>query len=99
MAKCRALTKAGKPCHNEALPGSDYCRFHQALAGQPAEGAQPEENMVIRTEPLKVRIRYIGEGTYQVADYLFTPEEREHEVPEKLAELLLENEKNLFEEA
>jgi hypothetical protein len=28
-ARCRALTKAGNPCKNHALPGSEYCRVHQ----------------------------------------------------------------------
>ncbi len=27
-ARCRALTKAGKPCKNAARPGSSYCRVH-----------------------------------------------------------------------
>jgi diacylglycerol O-acyltransferase len=26
---CQALTKAGQPCKNRALPGSSYCRVHQ----------------------------------------------------------------------
>jgi WS/DGAT/MGAT family acyltransferase len=26
---CQALTKAGKPCRNRPLPGSNYCRVHQ----------------------------------------------------------------------
>jgi WS/DGAT/MGAT family acyltransferase len=26
---CQALTKAGKPCKNRALPGSEFCRVHQ----------------------------------------------------------------------
>lgn len=31
-AQCQALTKAGKPCKNRALPGSDFCGVHQAAA-------------------------------------------------------------------
>ena len=31
-AQCQALTKAGKPCKNRALPGSDFCGVHQAEA-------------------------------------------------------------------
>ena len=27
--RCGALTKAGKPCKNNALPGSQFCRMHQ----------------------------------------------------------------------
>lgn len=28
--RCQALTKAGKPCKNRALSGSEFCRVHQA---------------------------------------------------------------------
>jgi WS/DGAT/MGAT family acyltransferase len=28
-AQCQAVTKAGKPCKNKALPGSSFCRVHQ----------------------------------------------------------------------
>ena len=31
-ARCQALTKAGLPCKNAALPGSRTCRVHQAIA-------------------------------------------------------------------
>ena len=36
---CAATTKAGKPCPNVALPGSDYCfvKQHQALEKKPVE--------------------------------------------------------------
>jgi hypothetical protein len=27
--QCQALTKAGQPCKNRALPGSTTCRVHQ----------------------------------------------------------------------
>lgn len=27
--RCQALTKAGQPCKNKPLPGSNYCRVHQ----------------------------------------------------------------------
>jgi diacylglycerol O-acyltransferase len=27
--RCQALTKAGNPCKNRPLPGSDFCRVHQ----------------------------------------------------------------------
>lgn len=30
--RCQGLTKAGEPCKNYALPGTDYCRAHQATA-------------------------------------------------------------------
>jgi hypothetical protein len=29
---CQALTQAGRPCKNRALPGSAYCRVHQQAA-------------------------------------------------------------------
>jgi hypothetical protein len=29
---CQALTKAGQPCKNRPLPGSDYCRVHHQAA-------------------------------------------------------------------
>ncbi len=29
IARCRALTRAGKPCKNTARPGSIYCQVHQ----------------------------------------------------------------------
>jgi hypothetical protein len=29
---CQALTKAGRPCKNPPLPGSDYCRVHLPAA-------------------------------------------------------------------
>jgi diacylglycerol O-acyltransferase len=29
---CKALTKAGRPCRNRPLPGSDYCRVHLPVA-------------------------------------------------------------------
>jgi hypothetical protein len=27
--RCQALTKAGNPCKNRPIPGSDFCRVHQ----------------------------------------------------------------------
>lgn len=35
--RCIAITKAGVPCKLPARPGSDYCVFHQKLAGKAAE--------------------------------------------------------------
>jgi 1-acyl-sn-glycerol-3-phosphate acyltransferase len=34
---CEALTKAGRPCKNAALPGALYCRVHQAQASAMAD--------------------------------------------------------------
>jgi len=47
--KCKAKTKAGKPCSRAALPGSDYCYVHDpalskersAQASQAARSARP----------------------------------------------------------
>ncbi len=33
---CQALTRAGKPCKNRALPGSFYCRVHRQAEDLPA---------------------------------------------------------------
>ncbi len=35
--RCIAITKAGVPCKLPARPGSDYCVFHQKLAGKATE--------------------------------------------------------------
>jgi 1-acyl-sn-glycerol-3-phosphate acyltransferase len=34
---CMGLTRRGQPCKNLALPGSQYCRFHQALPDGPED--------------------------------------------------------------
>lgn len=87
MPRCRATTRSGAPCRNEALPGSDYCRFHQPKEGE----------MIVVKEPRLVRIRYLGASVYQVGSRVFSPREREQEVPERLAEFLLDTEPELFE--
>lgn len=89
MVRCQALTKSGQPCKNEALPGSDYCRVHQP--------APKEEPVIIRVGEKTVRLRYHGQGRYFVADLLFTPEDPVKEVPERLAEFLLDTEPEVFE--
>lgn len=87
MAQCQALTKSGQPCKNEALPGSSFCRVHQ----RNEEGA-----VIIQVGPRKVRLQYMGQGQYLVAGYLFTKDQPVHEVPERLAEYLLDSEPELF---
>jgi hypothetical protein len=47
--------------------------------------------MVIRTGERKVKIRYLGRGSYWVAGYQFTPENAVQEVPEKLADYLIDS--------
>ncbi len=37
--RCRATTRAGTPCRNPPMAGSDYCRVHQRLAHPPAPEA------------------------------------------------------------
>jgi len=100
MATCKAVTRRGAPCRQPALPGSNYCRFHAHLVENVAMDvatnvATEEEHVVIKTGREKVRVRYLGRGSYWVAGYEFTPETPVHEVPEKLAEYLLQTE--LFE--
>jgi hypothetical protein len=72
------------------LPGSDYCAAHQPKAST-SENPEQKEAMVIRTGERKVKIRYLGRGSYWVAGYQFTPEAAVQEVPEKLAEFLIES--------
>ena len=99
MAKCKAVTRRGTPCSRPALPGSDYCAVHQPKAppssGDPsasvAESETAEETMIIRVGERKVKIRYLGRGSYWVAGYQFTPEAAVQEVPEKLAEFLIDS--------
>jgi len=93
MAQCIATTKSGARCRNEALPGSEYCRVHQHLRA--LKGEAPE--MVVKTGREKVKVRYLGNTSYWVAGYHFTRENRELEVPEKLAEYLVESQPELFE--
>ncbi|MCS7240827.1 MAG: hypothetical protein NZ651_06255 [Candidatus Bipolaricaulota bacterium] len=52
--------------------------------------------MVIIKGPRTVRIRYKGQGDYIVASFTFSPSAREQEVPERLAEFLLDEEPELF---
>uniref|UniRef100_A0A7C4L045 BMC domain-containing protein n=1 Tax=Bellilinea caldifistulae TaxID=360411 RepID=A0A7C4L045_9CHLR len=40
--RCIAITKTGTPCKLPARPGSDYCVFHQKLAGKTAGQPMPE---------------------------------------------------------
>jgi len=40
--RCMAITKTGVPCKLPARPGSDYCVFHQKLAGKTAGQPMPE---------------------------------------------------------
>jgi WS/DGAT/MGAT family acyltransferase len=41
--RCQALTRAGQPCKNQALPGSDYCRVHQPAPDAPGTGPAGQE--------------------------------------------------------
>lgn len=38
--RCKALTKAGEPCKNYALSGSEYCHVHQQMALQPERASE-----------------------------------------------------------
>ena len=39
---CAATTKAGKPCKNYAVDGSEYCHVHQTMAQAEVTSAQSE---------------------------------------------------------
>jgi 1-acyl-sn-glycerol-3-phosphate acyltransferase len=41
--RCQALTKAGEPCKNSALAGSEYCRTHQSLSSNGGHALDEEE--------------------------------------------------------
>lgn len=54
--KCKAPTKSGHPCRNEALPDSNYCRVpsHQLLAvGDAAKAAVPVILVPPKPEPVE----------------------------------------------
>lgn len=40
--KCTAVTKAGTPCKNNALPGQDVCRVHTKVVEAEPEGGEAE---------------------------------------------------------
>lgn len=40
---CAALTQAGNPCKNRALPGTEYCRVHQDFRGNGHASFEEEE--------------------------------------------------------
>lgn len=40
--RCAATTKAGKPCKNWAIDGSDYCRVHQNIQAQAIDKEEAE---------------------------------------------------------
>ena len=115
MARCKALTKDGTRCRNEALEGSDFCRIHQGYEGPLAEDEEelhaPEpqsteerseevkEEVLVKTEYQKFKIRYKGRSSYWYAGYHFDRDHREREVPRDVRDFLLEHEPELFEEA
>jgi len=41
-SRCKGITRAGEPCKNPALHGSDYCRMHAAHRAGEADAAPPE---------------------------------------------------------
>ena len=85
MAQCKAVTKRGTPCTLPALPGSDYCRFHQKYQADSA----PPEAAPSTAEEGKVAVQYLGRGTYWVAGFEFSPATPIHKVSRPLAEHLL----------
>lgn len=103
--RCRALTKDGTQCKNEALEGSEFCWIHQGYDGPLApEGSTQvdaeEEEVLVKVEGRKTyKVRYLGRGSYWIAGYHFTTDRPVQEVPEEVAEILLDRESDLFEEA
>jgi 1-acyl-sn-glycerol-3-phosphate acyltransferase len=58
--RCQALTKAGKPCKNYALAGSQYCRVHYPSAGvadQEAPERERRRELAARLDQLIRRVR------------------------------------------
>lgn len=59
--RCQGLTKAGEPCKNYAMPGTDYCRVHQATAGaeQPPAGRRKVRRQLktVEVEPVDQETR------------------------------------------
>ncbi len=77
--RCRATTSTGRPCRNISLPGSEYCRVHDAQTAKlrhPAKDASrafvtppdPDENESIETF-VRRRLR----GDYDVDDFGYDP--------------------------
>ncbi len=65
--RCIALTKAGTPCKNYAMPGSPYCRVHQSPEAAPAETpAAP----AAKASPSAEEIQALLEELNQLADEL-----------------------------
>ncbi|MCA9919633.1 MAG: hypothetical protein KC445_16860 [Anaerolineales bacterium] len=51
--RCAATTKAGKPCKNWAMEGSDYCRMHQNVAQSAAPAlSEAEAELLTRKKEL-----------------------------------------------
>lgn len=74
--RCRATTTTGRPCRNNALEGSDYCRVHgssrpaarsSAVPGTPVEAEGIAERL---GDFLRRRLR----GDYPIDDFGYDPE-------------------------
>ncbi len=106
MPNCKALTKAGEPCKRLALPGQDFCAIHAAAHSNNEESDVVTTTLSAGGGPVQfinknrtVKVRYIGNGTYWVSGFEFSPRERIHEVPYELADYLIEQVPELFEPA
>ena len=77
--RCRGTTATGRPCRNISLPGSDYCRVHDAQTSQarhpagdrdePFSGNEHEES----GEGIEAFIRRRLNGDYEVDDFGYDP--------------------------
>ena len=74
--RCKATTSSGRPCRNQALPGSAYCRVHRpaseiVASGTPARAARvgPSEGSSETLERLEAFVRRRLAGDYRVDDF------------------------------
>lgn len=49
MAKCKAMTKTGKPCHAQAQTGRDYCFLHDPEKTEEVRDARSRGGASIKT--------------------------------------------------
>ena len=76
--RCRATTSTGRPCRNTSVPGSDYCRVHDAQTSQARHPAhsEPELEDAVESEgseSFETFIRRRLAGDYEVDDFGYDP--------------------------
>jgi len=72
--RCRATTSTGRPCRNNSLPGSEYCRTHDSQTAKlrhPAGDAHPafQPPPPDESEGLETFIRRRLRGDYDLDDF------------------------------